>query len=98
MQATQTYFNAARTEIGKHKVPTLRNVDKRFREAGPIVHVLPKLTGIMATSRVLKQIVHFYNTRDVLPCGEQKNNPGVDCWPPPEVGLNMNTKEWEILV
>ena len=32
--------------------------------------------------------------RDVLPtCPEGGGNPGVDCWPPPEVPNNVNTAE-----
>ena len=41
----------------------------------------------------LKSIVHFYNTRDVLPrC--QPNDPaeGRTCWPTPESTDNINTK------
>ncbi len=43
----------------------------------------------------LEAIVHFYNTRDVLPLclPELPGTPGVDCWPPPEVGLNVNATE-----
>src|SRR5260370_42677413 len=39
----------------------------------------------------LKEVVHFYNTRDVLPRCEA-NSPGekVSCWPPPEVSININ--------
>ena len=36
----------------------------------------------------LKEIVHFYNTRDVLGAGWN----GVP-WPPSEVALNVNTAE-----
>ncbi|HEX7628429.1 MAG TPA: cytochrome c peroxidase [Candidatus Methanoperedens sp.] len=88
-----TYFNVARTEIGKEKVPTLRNVAKGSCEAdySPCV---TKAYGHNGYFKNLKDIVHFYNTRDVLPvCGGQKNKPGVDCWPLPEIGLNINTKE-----
>jgi cytochrome c peroxidase len=43
----------------------------------------------------LKDVVHFYNTRDVLPyCVKtQSAKPGVNCWPEPEVAKNVNTKE-----
>jgi cytochrome c peroxidase len=60
---------------GKHKVPTLRNVDKRpgngFKKA--FMH-----NGVFKS---LKEVVHFYNTRD------------VESWPPPEVADNVNTDE-----
>jgi len=43
----------------------------------------------------LESVVHFYNTRDVLPVClvEIPGVPGTDCWPIPEVGLNVNTTE-----
>jgi cytochrome c peroxidase len=43
----------------------------------------------------LEQVVHFYNTRDVLPACESTASPvfGVNCWPAPEVLQNMNTDE-----
>ncbi|MCE8426523.1 MAG: cytochrome C [Candidatus Methanoperedens sp.] len=90
-----TYFNVARTEIGKEKVPTLRNVAKGSCETeldNP--NCVTKAYGHNGYFKSLKSIVHFYNTRDVLPvCGGIKNAPGVDCWPLPEVGLNINMKE-----
>ena len=46
---------------GRFKVPTLRNVDKR-----PSADFV-KAYGHNGYFRSLKQIVHFYNTRDVLP-------------------------------
>jgi cytochrome c peroxidase len=60
---------------GKHKVPTLRNVAK-----GPSA-VFPKAFMHNGVFKTLKDVVHFYNTRDV----------GV--WPPPEVADNVNTDE-----
>lgn len=50
------------TELGKHKVPTLRNVDKRT--AG-----LVKAYGHNGYFKSLEEIVHFYNTRDVPGAG-----------------------------
>ena len=41
----------------------------------------------------LKEIVHFYNTRDVLPVCAGSATPGVDCWPAPEVGTTVNVSE-----
>ena len=46
-------------ELGKHKVPTLRNVDLRN---GPKV---VKAFGHNGYFKSLEEIVHFYNTRDV---------------------------------
>lgn len=43
----------------------------------------------------LQDIVHFYNTRDVLPPCEavKERKPGVNCWPAPEVPQNINEEE-----
>jgi len=69
------YKAMAEANMGKHKVPTLRNVDKRpgigFTKA--YMH-----NGVFKS---LKEVVHFYNTRD------------VESWPPPEVAENVNTDE-----
>ena len=76
-------FLASRTDykmyaddnMGKHKVPTLRNVDKRpgngFTKA--YMH-----NGVFKS---LKEVVHFYNTRDVA------------SWPEPEFAQNVNHEE-----
>ena len=45
--------------MGKHKVPTLRNVDLR-----PSQEVV-KAYGHNGYFKILEGIVHFYNTRDV---------------------------------
>ncbi|MFH1147806.1 MAG: cytochrome c peroxidase [Pseudomonadota bacterium] len=83
----------ARENFGKHKVPTLRNVDKWNPALGPKV----KAYGHNGYFKSLKGIVHFYNTRDVLPvcpgeCTEEQAL-AANCWPLPEIALNMNTKE-----
>jgi cytochrome c peroxidase len=62
---------------GKHKVPTLRTVDKR-----PYPGFI-KAYGHNGYFKSLDEIVHFYSTRDV---------PGAG-WPLPEVAGNMNTAE-----
>ncbi len=64
-------------EWGKHKVPSLRNVD--LRPARGFV----KAYGHNGYFKSLEEIVHFYNTRDV---------PGAG-WPAPEVSENLNTTE-----
>jgi cytochrome c peroxidase len=56
-------------EYGKFKVPSLRNV----AVTGPYLH-----NGVFKT---LRQVVVFYNTRDVAP------------WPHPEVRKNVNREE-----
>jgi cytochrome c peroxidase len=66
---------------GKFKTPHLRNIDL----TPPYMH-----NGVL---RTLKEVVHFYNTRDVLPevC-EDNLDPGfgVTCWPPAEVSENLD--------
>ena len=41
----------------------------------------------------LKEVVHFYNTRDALPRCQGEGAPGekVSCWPAPEVSANVDT-------
>jgi cytochrome c peroxidase len=78
-------------EYGKHKVPTLRNTDKK--PATPVTKAFTH-NGYFKS---LEQIVHFYNTRDVkLACpGDYTAAEAMDagCWPAPEVAANVNTDE-----
>ena len=78
-------------EWGKHKVPTLRNVDLR-PNAGFV-----KAYGHNGYFKTIEGIVHFYNTRDVKPeCpGEDTEAEALaaNCWPAPEVEANINTDE-----
>ena len=78
-----------KTEMGKFKVPTLRNVDRRPSPG------FVKAYGHNGYFKSLKEIVHFYNTRDVLERCEGKPDPrpGVNCWPAPEVSANLNREE-----
>jgi cytochrome c peroxidase len=69
-------------ELGKHKVPTLRNVDLR-----PYPEFV-KAYGHNGYFKSLEQIMHFYNTRDVEGEGWES-----EPWPAPEVFENMNTDE-----
>ena len=71
------YATNAAANVGKHKVPTLRNVDKR-----PYSGFI-KAYGHNGYFKSLKEIVHFYNTRDVLAAN----------WPPPEIPMNLNTAQ-----
>jgi cytochrome c peroxidase len=83
--------------VGKFKTPTVRNVGENaayrtYMHNGALVS--------------LTQVVQFYNTRDVLPvCDEEHYNEPTDdrglwgpgegklgCWPPPEYGDNLDTK------
>ncbi len=78
-----------KAEMGKFKVPTLRNVDKRPSPG------FVKSFGHNGTFKSLKEIVHFYNARDVFPkCeGMSGPKPGENCWPAPEVSSNVNREE-----
>ena len=71
------------------KVPTLRNVDLRPYPG------FVKAYGHNGYFKSLEEIVHFYNTRDVLAKCEDLPDPqpGVNCWPEPEVAENVNTGE-----
>jgi cytochrome c peroxidase len=74
--------------MGKQKVPTLRNValkpENDFTKA--YMH-----NGYF---KDLKNIVHFFNTRDILEkCPDnstEKDALKMNCWPNPEVSENMN--------
>jgi cytochrome c peroxidase len=70
---------------GRFQVPTLRNVDKRPS---------PDFVKAYAHNgyfKSLKEIVHFYNTRDVLArCIPHDPREGAGCWPAPETTKNMN--------
>jgi cytochrome c peroxidase len=71
----------------RFQVPTLRNVDKRPYPA------FVKAYGLNGYFTSLKAIVHFYNTRDVLPrCKPNDPGEGTTCWPVPESTDNINTK------
>jgi cytochrome c peroxidase len=76
-------------ELGKMKVPTLRNVGQK-----------PTPESVKAYAhkgyfKPLKGIVHFLNTRDVKPVCPgpytEAQALAADCWPPPEVAENVNT-------
>ena len=74
---------------GAQKVPTLRNVDRRRAPGAPKAYMH---NGVF---KRLEDVVHFYNTRDVLPACESLRTPriGVNCWPTPELAENVNTEE-----
>ena len=70
-------------EIGKHKVMTLRNIAL----TPPYGH-----NGVLES---LEQVVHFYNSRDILGTVRDNTDPrfGKSGWPQPEVLQNMNNSE-----
>ena len=89
LRTVPRYAQHAENNLGKHKVPTLRNVDKR-----PYPDFV-KAYGHNGYFKSLEEVVHFYNVRDLLPhCAKQHHaKPGINCWPEPEVAENINTEE-----
>ncbi len=85
------YAPYAEENLGKHKVPTLRNVDLRSSNA------VVKAYGHNGYFKSLYGIVHFYNTRDVLPTcpGDYTEAQALAavCWPEPEMTQNLNATE-----
>ena len=86
------YAALAQANLGKVKVPTLRNVDKRptLQTVKPYMH-----NGYFKS---LKTVVHFYNTRDTKPrCNDPMTREAdamrIGCWPAPEFEANVNTDE-----
>jgi len=77
LKDSEKWAEHAEDNIGKHKVPTLRNV-----ALGP----RPGFVKAYMHNGVFKdllEIVQFYNTRDA--------DPGK--WPPPEIKINLNLDE-----
>lgn len=86
------YAALAEANMGKVKVPTLRNVDKRPAPG------FVKAYMHNGYFKSLKTVVHFYNTRDVKPrCNDAMTREAdamrLGCWPAPEVEANRNTDE-----
>jgi cytochrome c peroxidase len=72
---------------GKMQIATTRNVDKR---------PFPKFVKAYMHNgylKSLKEVVHFYNTRDTLPRCASASDAGAKttCWPAPEVADNEDT-------
>jgi cytochrome c peroxidase len=84
----QRWLKLAPDNQARMQVPTLRNVDKRPYPA------FVKAYGHNGYFTSLKEIVHFYNTRDVLPrCKPHDAGEGTTCWPAPESTENMNSSK-----
>jgi len=86
------YSEFAQSNMGKQKVPTLRNLDKRPYEG------FVKAFMHNGYFKSIKSVVHFYNTRDTKPRCPDKFTTESDalaqgCWPEPEVADNVNTDE-----
>jgi len=77
LETTEEYKQYARENIGKQKVPTLRNVDLRPYDG------FVKAFTHNGFFKSLKEVVNFYNTRD-------KEG---SSWPPPEIAENVNVDE-----
>jgi cytochrome c peroxidase len=72
----------------KFQVPTLRNADMR-----PTPDFV-KAYMHNGYFKSLKEVVHFYNTRDVLPkCNAADPGEKVTCWPAPEDSTNLNKRQ-----
>ena len=72
----------------KIQVPTLRNVDMRPTPS------FVKAYMHNGYFKSLKEVVHFYNTRDVLPkCNADDAGEKVTCWPAPEDSTNVNKRQ-----
>jgi cytochrome c peroxidase len=72
----------------KIQVPTLRNVDMRPTPS------FVKAYMHNGYFKSLKEVVHFYNTRDVLPkCKAGDPGEKVACWPAPEDSTNLNKRQ-----
>jgi cytochrome c peroxidase len=82
------WLNRAPKFDAKIQVPTLRNVDMR-----PTPDFV-KAYMHNGYFKSLKQVVHFYNTRDVLPtCKAGQSGEKITCWPQAEDSTNMNKRQ-----
>jgi cytochrome c peroxidase len=78
----QSWTSLAPQFIGKMQVATLRNVDVRPYRGFVKAYMH---NGYLKS---LKQVVHFYNTRDTLCSSPNDPGAGRTCWPAPEVSAN----------
>lgn len=104
LQTVPAYAVYAPLNLGKHKVPTTRNVALGACEAlepGDTAPCIDKAYMHNGYFKTLKQVVHFYNTRDIKPRCEDlglidatvDEAMANDCWPAPEVPQNVNTTQ-----
>jgi cytochrome c peroxidase len=75
LRSDPRFAGYAERNMGKHKVPTLRNVDVKSDPSRPRAYMH---NGFFLS---LKDVVHFYNARD------------LGGFPPPEVKANVNAEE-----
>ena len=91
--ATEPVFKPyAEANVARQQVPTLRNLTK--------VATPGSVKGYMHNGyfKTLEGVVHFYNTRDVLPaCADplasEAEAMAQKCWPAPEYAATMNKDE-----
>jgi len=109
LETVSFFAQFADANLGKQKVPTLRNVGLGSCEAlvddSESTKIRDKcvIKAYMHNGyfKSLKQVVQFYNTRDVKPSCESLNIFDAtvevalanDCWPEPEVSANVNDTE-----
>ena len=92
LRTDPVYAAYAEDVMGAQQVPTLRNLDKRLSPNAPKAYMH---NGYFKT---LEGVVHFYNTRDVLPrCADPLASEAEalagNCWPAPEFEATMNEDE-----
>jgi len=102
LETVAGFVDYAPANLGKQKVPTLRNVGLGSCEAdSDDKRCIIKAYMHNGFFKSLKTVVHFYNTRDIKPTCESlgifEATEAValanDCWPEPEVADNVNVDE-----
>lgn len=94
------YSVYASSNLGKQKVPTLRNVGLGSCEAENTEGCIVKAYMHNGYFKSLKSVVHFYNTRDVKPGCESLDIYDAteeialanNCWPAPEIIENIDDR------
>jgi cytochrome c peroxidase len=92
LKTDPVYAAYADDVMGAQQVPTLRNLNKRVSPDAPKAYMH---NGYFKT---LEGVVHFYNTRDVLPrCADplasEAEALAAKCWPVPQFEATMNKDE-----
>jgi cytochrome c peroxidase len=91
LETRAAFQERAAENLGKQKVPTLRNLDLR-----PSLEFV-KAYGHNGYFKTLAGIVNFYNTRDVKPTCPgpytEAQALAAGCWPVPEIAANVNRAE-----
>jgi cytochrome c peroxidase len=91
LETRPQFQGMAADNLGKQKVPTLRNLD--LRPSPEFV----KAYGHNGYFKTLAGIVSFYNTRDVKPTCPgpftEAEALAAGCWPAPEIATNVNREE-----